>query len=115
MTTPTERGWYPTEDGAWFRYHDGTQWTDHVTPATAAPPPAAPRSPRSYRSIWAICTAVIALMYFASRPGTGQAGNRAEDSAYVAGWFVGMTLGSIAIGALIAWPIWWFANRNRTS
>lgn len=33
-------GWYPDQQNpAWIRWYDGTQWTHHVQPATAPPPP----------------------------------------------------------------------------
>ena len=36
VTATTQPGWYPTADGAYVRWHDGTQWTDHVAPKSPA-------------------------------------------------------------------------------
>lgn len=35
-TPPMRAGWYPTADGQWQRWHDGTGWTRKVRRADAA-------------------------------------------------------------------------------
>ncbi|MDR1824602.1 MAG: NINE protein [Bifidobacteriaceae bacterium] len=96
MTSPITPGWYPDGQGN-QRWHDGTQWTEHVQPADAAAAAqqaqaqAQPQQPQAQYAAAPAMAYAVPVVPAVGVPIVGVVGKRISKVAYIlCTWLVGV-------------------------